>query len=353
MNQHNVIAIDLAKNSFQVCILGRDNKQLLNKTMTRQRLTEFLAQQQPAIVAMEACGSAHHWGRLAAATGHKVRIMSPRAVKPYRQGHKTDHNDALAIAIACVQPRMKFVGLKNLGQQSLQSDKRMQEHVSDQLTASGNLLRGLLAEFGIVLPKGVAALKARMPELLEDAENGLPLPVRESLYEGWTLWQQQSRTLQRLERLLQRRVQETPACQRLQQLASVGSKNAIGLYVALGDARQYKNGREAAACIGLTPKQHSTGGKVRLGSIGKHCGNQRLRSSLIVGAYSMVNALSRRAPKNDMERWLKALLDRRGAGRAAVALANKTVRTAWAMLYYNAPYEPMTKSASASASASA
>ena len=347
MKEHNVIAIDLAKNSFQVCILGRNNKQLLNKTMTRQRLTEFLAQQQPAIVAMEACGSAHHWGRLAAAAGHKVRILSPRAVKPYRQGHKTDHNDALAIAIACVQPRMKFVGLKNLEQQSLQSDKRMQEHVSDQLTATGNLLRGLLAEFGITLPKGISAVKTRMPEILEDAENGLPLSVRESLHEGWMLWQQQSQTLQRLERLLQRRVNETPACQRLQQLASVGSKNAVALYVALGDARQYKNGREAAACIGVTPKQHSTGGKVRLGSIGKYCGNQRLRSSLIVGARSMVNALSRREPKNDKERWLKALIDRRGAGRAAVALANKTVRTAWAMLYYNAPYEPMAKSASA------
>jgi transposase len=349
MQQHNVIAIDLAKNSFQVCVLDRNNKQRLNQSMTRQRLTQWLAQQQAAIVAMEACGSAHHWGRLAAAAGHTVRILSPRAVKPYRQGHKTDHNDALAIAIACVQPQMKFVGLKNLEQQSLQSDKRMQEHVSDQLTATGNLLRGLLAEFGIALPQGAATLKARMPELLEDGENGLPLSVRESLYEGWTLWQQQSQTLQRLERLLQRRVQETPACQRLQQLESVGSKNAIGLYVALGDARQYKNGREAAACIGVTPKQSSTGGKVRLGSIGKHCGNQRLRSSLIVGAFSMVNALSRREPKNDKERWLKALIDRRGAGRAAVALANKTVRTAWAMLYYNTPYEPMTRSASASA----
>lgn len=340
MKQGNVIAIDLAKNSFQVCVMNQNGKVLVNKPMSRKQLATYLIKQPPAIVAMEACGGAQHWGRQAAAYGHEVRLLSPRQVKPYRQGHKTDAKDALAIAIACRQPAVKYAGLMSLEQQSLQSDKRVQEHLCDQRTATGNLLRALVAEFGLVIPKGIAALKRRLPEILEDAENGLPLSVRESLHEAWRLWQHQARSLQELEQLLARRVQATPACAALEQLESVGSKNAVGLYVALGDGRQYKNGREAAACIGLTPKQHSTGGKVKLGSIGKFTGNQRLRSSLIVGARSVVNALARREPRNDKECWLKALMERRGPGRAAVALANKTVRTAWAMLYYHAPYQP-------------
>lgn len=340
MNNTNVIAIDLAKNVFQVCVVSRHGKVIQNKPMTRKQLDTYLAKQKPAIVAMEACGGAHHWGRKAKFYGHDVRIMSPRQVTPYRQGHKTDSKDALAIAIACLQPKLKCSGLMTLEQQSLQSDKRVQEHLSDQLTATGNLLRSLVLEFGLVIPKGIAALKKRLPEILEDAENGLPLSVRASLHQAWTLWQHQERSLKETEQLLGKRMKDTPACQALAQLESVGSKNAIGLYVALGDGRQYKNGREAAACIGVTPKQFSSGGKVKLGSIGKFKGNQRLRSSLIVGARSVVNYLAKRAPRNDKERWLKTLIDRRGPGRAAVALANKTVRTAWAMLYYNTPYQP-------------
>jgi len=340
MKQRNVIAIDLAKNTQQVCQLSSSGYVTMDKPMTRKRLEAYLSRQAPCIVAMESCSGAHHWGRQAESYGHEVRLVPPRYVKSFRQGHKTDSKDALAIGIACRQPKVKFAGLMSLEQQSLQCDKRVQEHLSDQLTATGNLLRGLLAEFGLLIPKGIAALKRRLPELLEDAENGLPLSVRESLSNAWRLWQQQAQSLKAMERLLARRVTEIPACTVLQSLESVGDKNAVGLYVALGDGRQFKNGREASACLGLTPKQNSTGGKVRLGSIGKFKGNQRLRSSLIVGARSMVNALARREPRNAKERWLKALIDRRGPGRAAVALANKTVRTAWALLYYNTPYRP-------------
>jgi len=340
MKQRNVIAIDLAKNTFQVVGLTRTGNVTMDKPMSRKRLETHLARQKPSLVAMESCGGAQHWGRQAETYGHEVRLLPPRQVKPYRQGHKTDSKDALAIGIACLQPKIKCAGVMSLEQQSLQSDKRVQEHLSDQLTATGNLLRALVAEFGVVIPTGKAALRRRFPEILADAENGLPLSVRESLHEAWRLWQQQEQSLKELEALLSRREQEVPACKRLAQLESVGSKNAVGLYVALGDGRQFKNGREAAACIGVTPKQKSTAGKVKLGSIGKYQGNQRLRSSLIVGARSVVNALAKRAPRNDKERWLKALIDRRGPGRAAVALANKTVRTAWAMLFYNTSYQP-------------
>ncbi len=200
------------------------------------------------------------------------------------------------------------------------------------------MLRGLLAEFGIEIPKGVSHLKKHLPQILEDAENGLPYGVRDSLFQGWSLWQAHEKHLQALEKILSQRAQDHETCQRLSQFEGVGVKNALGLYAELGNARHYKNGRNASACIGVSPKQHSRGGKVKIGSIGKYSGNQRLRSSLILGAHSVVNTLDKREAKTDKERWLKALIERRGKGRAAVALANKTVRTAWSMLYHKEPY---------------
>jgi transposase len=190
-----------------------------------------------------------------------------------------------------------------------------------------------------VIPKGVAALRQALPSILEDAENGLPLAMRESLHLAWQQWRFLAESLAHCERILTQRVRSLEPCQRLTQLAGVGDKNAIGLYVRIGAGDQFKNGREAAACTGLTPKQSSSGGKVRIGSIGKFRGNQRLRSSLILGARAMVNALQKRPATNATEQWLKQLIVRRGPGRAAVALANKNVRTAWAMLRYNRAYE--------------
>lgn len=339
MNSTRVIAIDLAKNVFQVCLFDRHGKVLSNKSIRRAALAKFLVKQPPALVAMEACGGSHHWARKAQSLGHQVMIIPPKQVTPYRQGQKTDGNDALAIGIACQQPKLKTVGVKSLDQQSVQCDKRVQEHLSDELTATGNLLRAVVAEFGIVIPKGIAALRRKMPEILEDAENGLPLAMRESLYLAWQQWRDLAEALQRAGGILKQRVEQLEPCQRLTALEGIGDKNAIGLYVRIGNAEHFKNGREAAACTGLTPKQSSSGGKVRMGSIGKFKGDQRLRSSLIVGARAAVNALMRREARNAKEQWLKALVERRGPGRAAVALANKNVRTAWAMLRYNTEYQ--------------
>ena len=340
MNDHRLIAVDLAKNVFQVCLFDRRGEVLFNKEMRRKRFERYLAKQPASHVVLEACGGAHHWARQAQAYGHRAVIIPPKQVTPYRQGQKTDGNDALAVGIASGQPKLKTVGIKTLDQQSLQSDKRVQEHLSDQLTATGNLLRALVAEFGVVIPKGIAALKRELPVILEDAENGLPLSMRESLYLAWQQWQHIEYSLQQVEGILAQRVKALEPCQRLLKLEGVADKNAIGLYVAIGGGDQYKNGREAAACIGVTPKQHSSGGKTHMKGIGKFKGNQRLRSSLIMGARSAVNQLIKREPRTPKERWLKELIERRGPGRAAVALANKTVRTAWAMLRYNTPYQP-------------
>ncbi|NNF17955.1 MAG: IS110 family transposase [Gammaproteobacteria bacterium] len=340
MKHHRVIAIDLAKSIFQVCVFDKHMKVLSNKSMRRAAMLRFLVKQSAALVAIEACGSSHYWGRKAQSFGHQVMIIPPKQVTPYRQGHKTDGNDALAIGIASQQANIKTVGVKTLEQQSLQCDKRVQEHLSDHLTATGNLLRALVAEFGLVIPKGLAALRRRLPLMLEDGENGLPDAMRQSLYLAWQQWQFLADQLAQAEQLLKQRVAHLEPCRRLTALEGIGDKNAIGLYISIGNGQHFKNGRETAACIGVTPKQYSSGGKVYLMGIGKFKGDQRLRSSLIVGSRAAVNALAKRSPKNGKEAWLKRLIEQRGPGRAAVALANKNIRTAWAMLSNNTAYEP-------------
>ena len=201
------------------------------------------------------------------------------------------------------------------------------------------MLRGLLAEFGIVFAKGFAQLKRQLPSILEDAENGLPFSFRETLNLTWQHWQRLEEELKACEKMLQSRVNKNAHCRELMQLEGVGPMNARGLYVALGDGASFKNGRCAAAFIGVTPKQNSSGGTIHMKGIGKKTGCKRLRSSLIQGAQAVINVLDKRPPRTEKERWLKSMIERRGRGRAAVALANKTVRTAWAMLKYNQPYQ--------------
>jgi len=339
MNQPRVIAVDLAKSVFQVCLFDTSMQVLSNRAMSRAKLQALLVRQQAAHVVMEACGTAHFWARLAQAHGHRVTLLPPKLVSPYRQGQKTDGNDALAIGIASQQPQIKTAAVKTLEQQALQTLKRVQEHLSDQLTASGNALRALAAEFGLMMAKGTASLKRRMPEILEDAENDLPMAARDSLAMLWSSWQQLDAQRQSAERQLQQYGQTLEPCRRLQAIEGIGYKNAVALYLRLGDGQHFKNGREAAACVGVTPRQHSSGGKVRMGGIGRYRGDQRLRSSLIVGCRAMVNALQKRPPRNATEQWLQTLITRRGPGRAAVALANRNVRTAWAMMRHASTYQ--------------
>lgn len=340
MKQPRVIAIDLAKSVFQVCLFDSAMRVLSNRAMSRAKLQALLARQQPAHVVMEACGTAHFWARLARTHGHHVTLLPPKLVTPYRQGQKTDGNDALAIGIASQQPQIKTAAVKTLEQQALQSLKRIQEHVSDQLTASGNALRALASEFGLVIAKGTASLKRRMPEILEDAENALPMAARHGLALLWANWQQLAQQRDDAERQLRHYAETLEPCRRLQAMEGIGYKNAVALYLRLGDGQHFKNGREASACVGVTPRQHSSGGKIRLGGIGRYRGDQRLRSSLIVGCRAMVNALKRRPPRNATEQWLQQVIERRGPGRAAVALANRNVRTAWAMLRHGTSYQP-------------
>jgi len=340
MKKSNVIAVDLAKNTLQVCLMDGDDEIISNKSIRVNAFSRFLAKQEASIVAFEACSSSHYWARIAQELGHTAKILPAKMVERFRQGHKTDANDALAIGITVRQPSIHTVGIKNIEQQNVQSVIRIQQHLCDQSTATSNMIRGLLIEFGIRFPKGIKELKEKIPLALEDASNELSFAMRTALNQAWQQWLHTREALDQVEREMIQLLKSIEACKRLTALEGIGPKNALALYAELGDGKHFSNGRGASACIGLTPTQHSTGGKTKLGSIRKgYNANTRLRSTLVTGCISMLNALEKRPARNKKEQWLQELSARRGKGRTAVALANKNIRTAWSMLAHNTVYQ--------------
>ncbi len=339
MAESNVIAIDLAKSSFDVCVLSSTNQVLSQRNFTRTSLKTWLVKQPSSLVAVEACGSAHYWAKVAQQYGHQVMLISPSFVKRFLTGHKTDRNDAMAIAVASKQPDVKPVQVKSDEQLALQSCDRIRQHYVDEQTATSNLLKGILYEFGITVPQGKKALIRAIPDILEDGDNGLPDELRGEIHRLYQAWQALDEQVEAISKRLQLRINAHEKCKKLKALEGVGEVNALGLYLVLGDTgAAFRNGREAAACIGLTPKQYSTGGKTVLLGISKYIANKRLRANLIQGALAKAKVLKHKEPKTPKEVWIKALIDRRGLRRAAVALANKTVRTAWSMLRYDTEY---------------
>lgn len=339
MKKSNLIAVDLAKNTFQVCLFDKQGKIVSNKAMKSAAFPKYLVKQPPAIVAFEACGSAHHYARLAEKLGHQAVLYTPKIVSANRQGQKTDKNDAAAIGFTAQQPNLKTVAIKTVDQQNAQSLLRIQQHFSDQAVATSNMIRGLLMEFGIKIPKGSASLGTHVALALEDAENDIAFAVREALSDAWKHWLSIQAQVKSLEQSIKALVSSVESCNRLTELEGIGDKNALAVFADMGNGSKYKNGRNASACIGVTPTQHSTGGRVNLGHIRKgYMANSKLRSTLILGAWAVLNRLERRPPKNEKERWLKQLMERRGKGRAAVALVNKNIRTAWSMLVYDTQY---------------
>ena len=341
MNNRTVIAADIAKNVFQ-CVMFRNDRQIgKNKTYKRKDFARLLTTQPPAKVVMENCTGAQHWARLAKAHGHEVILLAPHMVTAYRHGQKTDANDALAIYEASKRPKLKASPHKTVEQQALSALEKVRDHYQRRKTCLSNALRGHLAEFGIIIAKGYTALRRQMPLILEDAENGLPMEARLALNYYWQDWLQAHHSVRELDKEERRLLQAIPVAKEILKMEGIGPVSATGLICALGDARVFKRGKEAAAFIGTSPKQHSSGGKEVIIGISKSTGHKKLRANLIQGARSVLLRLRARGEaRNEKERWLLQLAERQGDNRAVVAFANKNVRTAWALLAYNRNYQP-------------
>lgn len=337
MSKLNVVGVDLAKHVIQVSVLSGSNKELQNRSLTRKGFAEFLARRQRSLVAFEACATAHYWARAAQRHGHEVKIIPVRAVTPFRQGHKTDRNDALAVAEAASRPNVKEAPLKSIDQQGLQAIQRSRELLVQERTALANHLRGLLMEFGVVVPQGFASLQRRIPEVLEEGDNEVPDLYRPTLGLLYERLCGLGVAIKQLTTEIELLVRQHPACQRLTALEGVGPISSVLLFATLGTGEAFVNGRQFSAYVGLTPKQYSSGGKVNVVGISRRVANKRLRAVLIQGARSYVHKL--KEPTSAKDRWLWDLIERAGYGRAAVALANKNVRTAWAMLTQGTEYQ--------------
>jgi transposase len=329
------VGIDLAKSVFQVHGVDSQEKVVLRKQLRRAQLLDYFNKLPPCLIGMEACGGAHYWARELQKLGHTVKLMAPQFVKPYVKSNKNDANDAEAICEAVARPTMRFVAIKTIAQQDIQAIHRIRSELVQQRTAKVNQIRGLLAEYGIVVGRRVDVLQNALPLLLEDAENGLTTDFR-ALLEGL---QQDLTTLNgrvnELDKTIKTLANSNADAERLQQIPGIGPITATALVCAIGNGKQFKRGRDMAAWLGLTPNQHSSGGKERLLGISKR-GDAYLRTLLIHGARAVLKVACKK--DDPRSRWLQSLCGRRNKNIAAVALANKNARIAWALLTKKTDY---------------
>jgi transposase len=330
------IGIDLAKTRFQLHGVDKHGKAELRKQLKRKDVLSFFANLEPCLIGMEACGSAHYWARKLCELGHTVRLMAPQFVKPYVKSNKNDRNDAEAICEAVGRPNMRFVAVKTTEMQAVLALHRTRHGFVKARTAQANQIRGLLAEFGIVMPKGIGHIAKRLPEILEDGENGLPGMMRELLQRVGANLQDMDKQVRELERQIVLWHRENEASRKLEAIAGIGALGASALVATLGDAKNFKNARQVPAWLGMVPRHEGTGGNVRLGRISKR-GDVYLRTLLIHGARSVITAVERKPDHAD--EWLKKLLARRNKNVAAVALAAKNARIAWALLAHERSYQ--------------
>ena len=331
------VGIDLAKLVFQVHGVDTRGKVVLRKQLKRSQVAAFFARLAPCLIGMEACGSAHFWARKLTEFGHAVKLIAPQFVKPYVKTNKTDAADAEAICEAVGRPNMRFVPIKNSEQQALLGLHRVRQGFVTGRTAQANQIRGLLAEFGLVIPVGIRCIDRQLPAFLEDAENGLSGVSRALFSRLLEHFRALDRQVDEVEREINAWHREDVASRRLQAIPGIGPLTASALIASVGDAKVFHNGRQFAAWLGLVPRQSSTGGKTNLLGISKR-GDTYLRTLLIHGARSVLFHLKRRTSRTEAEDWLARVAARRNPNIAAVALANKNARIVWAMLAYGRDY---------------
>jgi len=335
------VGVDLAKNVFQVHGVDEHGHVVLRKALKRSQVMPFFSSLLPCLIGMEACGSAHHWSRKFQALGHTVRLMAPQFVKPYVKTNKNDAADAEAICEAVQRPSMRFVAVKTPEQQAVLSLHRARQGFVKARTATANQIRGLLAEFGITLPQGIAHLSMAGERMADEA---LPMSFRRLIEKLLSHYRELDQRVIELEHEIQTWHRGSDASQRLAAIPGVGLLTATAVAASVGDARQFKNARQMAAFLGLVPRQHSSGGKPKLLSISKR-GDVYLRTLMIHGARSVLHHAAARPQAERL--WHVQVMQRRNRNIAAVALANKNARTMWALLAKAQGFDPQYRAAHA------
>jgi transposase len=335
----NRIGVDLAKNVFQLHGADHHGKAVWKRKLSRDKWLKVLFEtaEPGTVIGMEACAGAHHWSRVIIDKGYDVKIIPPQFVKPFVKSNKNDANDAAAICEAMARPNMHPVKVKTIEQQDLQAVHRIREEIKSHRIAKANQIRGLVTEYGLVASKELLSLRKAIPEWLEDADNGLTMFFRQLLHGLWEDLLSLDKRMAELDKQVSVIAQENPMAKRLQKLRGIGPLIATALVATMGDAKQYRRGRDMAAAIGLTPRQHSSGGKERLLGISKR-GDAYLRCLLVHGARS---AMRTAKDKDDrLSRWITGLQERRHANVAACAMANKMARMAWVIMSKGIDYDP-------------
>ena len=331
------VGIDLAKNVFQVHGIDERGKAVLKKQLKREQMAAFFVNLPACLVGMEACGSAHHWARKLQELGHTVRLMAPQFVKPYVKTNKNDAADAEAICEAVGRPNMRFVPIKNVEQQAVLALHRVRQGFVKARTAQANQIRGLLGEFGLIIPQGIGYIGTRVPELIEDASNDLPGAFRLLVQRLLDHLKELDHQVGELEAQIQAWHRSSDLSRKIAQVPGIGPITASALVASIGDAKNFDSGRQVAAWLGLVPRQHSSGGKANLLGMSKR-GDRYLRTLLIHGARSVIYRAGQK-PESSTCSWINAVVNRRNKNVAAVALANKNARLVWALLAHDRHYE--------------
>lgn len=334
--QNVVIAVDLAKDVFEIAVAKRRSGRIIERRrMTRAQFERFWSTREPCAVAMEACGSAHHWARHLIALGYEVTLLPAKYVKPYRQRNKTDRADCEAVLEAFRSPRIKPVAVKSQEQQAILALHRAREQWKDTRTMRINGIRGMLREFGVTAPKGADRFLARLPQLLESHRRRLPEEIRRLVHAYWAEAEELAARMEAIERELKGITRGNPIMRALLEIPGIGAITATALYASIGNIHLFESGRQLASWLGLTPKENSSGSRRRLGRMSKR-GNAYLRTLLIHGARSALTAAQARQkkglPLTRLQQWaLEKSASLRHSNQAAVGLANKMARIVWAI----------------------
>ncbi len=329
------IAVDLAKDIFEIAVANASWKVIERRRMTRPQFERFWSTREPCRVVMEACGGAHDWARMLLVLGFEVTLLPAHYVRPYRQRNKTDRADCDALLEAARSPRIKAVAIKSEDQQAILALHRAREQWKDTRTARINGMRGLLREFGITAPKGADKFLARLPQLLEQHRERLPERVQRVVLAFWEEVQELEARMQQIEKELKGIAREHPVLRSLLEIPGIGVLTATALYASVGNIHLFKSGRHLASWLGITPKEHSSGGRRRMGRISKQ-GDPYLRTLLIHGARSALTAAQTRQQKGKpltrLQQWaVQKGAELRHSNQTAVALANKLARICWAV----------------------